>query len=141
MVDMAYSESQLPKDAEEALKTAEHIYVATRRLNGDWSTAAPVWFMYDGTTVYFTTSPSSHKAHRIHRGSPVRIWVGREDGPVFEGEAKFIKDKAVAERMAEVYSQKYWIAWLGLFRPRPKRVASGKTLLVKVKPMSPAPLP
>jgi hypothetical protein len=91
--------------------------------------------MYDGTAVYFTTSPMSHKAHRIHRGSPVRIWVGRKDGPFFEGEARFIRDHAVVERMAEAYNQKYWIAWLGFFRPRPRRVGSGKTLVVKVTPI------
>ncbi len=117
-----------------ALETESYIYVATRRLNGEWSSPAPVWFMYDGGAVYFTTSPSSHKAHRIHRGSPVRIWVGKKDGPFFEGEAKFIKERPVVERMSDAYGKKYWIAWLGFFRPRPNRVASGKTLAIKVTP-------
>jgi general stress protein 26 len=141
-VGVAYGgETQLPEGVEEALKTEPYIYVATRRLNGDWSTAAPVWFMYNGGVVYFTTSPSSHKAHRIHRGSPVRVWVGRKDGPSFEGEAKLIKDKAIVGRMAEVYREKYWLAWLGLFRPKPRRVGSGKTLLVKVTPTAPESAP
>ncbi len=117
-----------------ALKTESYIYVATRRLNGEWSTAAPVWFMYDGEALYFTTAPSSHKAHRIHRGSPVKIWVGQKDGPSFEGKAQLVKDGALAERMGKVYSDKYWIAWLGFFKPRPARVGSGKTLIVKVTP-------
>jgi general stress protein 26 len=117
-----------------ALQSESYIYVATRRLNGEWSTPAPVWFTYDGVAIYFTTSPTSHKAHRIYRGSPVRIWVGRKDGPLLEGEAHFIKDRAIVERMAASYKQKYWIAWLGFFRPRPRRVAAGKTLAVKVAP-------
>jgi nitroimidazol reductase NimA-like FMN-containing flavoprotein (pyridoxamine 5'-phosphate oxidase superfamily) len=121
------------------LISESYIYVATRRLNGEWSTAAPIWFMYDGETVYFTTAPSSHKAHRIHRGSPVRIWVGRKDGPVFEGETRIVKDREIVERMSEVYQQKYWIARFGLFRPRPARVASGKTVVVKVTPTVPTP--
>jgi len=125
----------LSSEVEAALKTESYIYIATRRLNGEWSTPAPVWFMYDGEAIYFTTSPSSHKAHRIHRGSPVRIWVGKKDGPSFEGEARFIKDRAVVERMSAAYRQKYWIAWLGFFRPRPARVSSGKTLIVKVTPV------
>lgn len=132
-------EETLNSDITTALKTESYIYVATRRLNGEWSTPAPVWFMYDGEAIYFTTSPSSHKAHRIHRGSPVRIWVGKKDGPAFEGEARFVKDKAVVEHMAAAYSRKYWIAWLGFFRPRPARVSSGKTLIVKVTPVVPTP--
>lgn len=127
-------------DEIKALLTSEsYIYVATRRLNGEWSTAAPIWFMYDGEAVYFTTAPSSHKAHRIHRGSPVRIWVGREDGPFFEGETRIVKDREIVERMSDVYQQKYWIARFGLFRPRPARVASGKTIVVKVTPVAPTP--
>lgn len=119
---------------ETALKTESYIYVATRRVNGEWSTPAPVWFTYDAGAIYFTTAPSSHKARRLQRGSPVRIWVGRTDGPLVEGEAQVVKDLDVVERMSAAYSQKYWIAWLGLFRPRPGRVASGKTLAVKVTP-------
>jgi len=119
-----------------ALRIESYIYVATRRMNGQWSTAAPVWFMYDGEGLYFTTAPSSHKAHRIHRRSPVKIWVGTKDGPSFEAKAQFVKDGALAERMGKFYSDKYWIAWLGFFRPRPARVGSGKTLLVKVTPES-----
>ena len=117
-----------------ALKTESYMYVATRRLNGQWSTAAPVWFMYDGEELYFTTAPSSHKAHRIHRGSPVKIWVGTKDGPSFEGKAQFVKGGVLAERMGKAYSDKYWVAWLGFFKPRPARVGSGKTLIVKVTP-------
>lgn len=131
---MAQEGESLNAEIITALETESYIYVATRRLNGEWSSPAPVWFMYDKGAVYFTTSLTSHKAHRIHRGSPVRIWVGREDGPFFEGEAKFIKERPVVERMSDAYSKKYWIAWLGFFRPRPSRVASGKTLAIKVTP-------
>jgi len=139
MVGVAQGADGLSSEVEAALKTETYIYVATRRLNGEWSTSAPVWFMYDGEAVYFTTAPTTHKAHRIHRGSPVRVWVGKKDGPFFEGEARFVKDRAVVERMAEVYTQKYWLAWLGFFRPRPRRVSSGKTLVVKVTPVAPEP--
>jgi general stress protein 26 len=134
LASMAQGANRLSAEIETALQTESYIYVATRRLSGEWSTPAAVWFMYDDGAVYFTTSPTSHKAHRIHRGSPVRIWIGRKDGPCFEGEAHFIKDRSVVERLAAGYSQKYWIAWLGFFRPRPSRVASGRTLVVKVTP-------
>src|SRR5215510_14036983 len=133
--------SGLSAEIETALKTEKHIYIATQRANGEWSTPAPVWFMYDGEAVYLTTAPTSHKAHRIHRGSPVRVWVGKKEGPFFEGRAYFVKDQAVVERMAEAYRHKYWIAWLGLFRPRPERVATGKTLIVKIVPLALVPSP
>ena len=129
----------LSDEIKTALTAESYIYVATRRIKGEWSTAAPIWFMYDGEAVYFTTAPSSHKAYRIHRGSPVRIWVGRKDGPVFEGEARLVKDRETVERMGEAYSQKYWLARFGLFRPRPARVRSGKTIVVKVTPIAPTP--
>ena len=125
---------RLSEAIETALKTESYIYVATRRANGQWSEPAPIWFSYEAGAIYFTTAPSSYKARRIERGSPVRIWVGRKDGPLIEGEAQVVKDLDVIEQMSAAYSQKYWIAWLGFFRPRPGRVASGKTLAVKVTP-------
>jgi PPOX class probable F420-dependent enzyme len=124
----------LPKDVSDALGTAKHIYVATRRTDGTTSAKAPVWFAFDGDAVYFTTAPDSHKARRIGRGSPVLVWVGSENGPHFAGRAELVRDPAVAERMAPAYNQKYWIAWIGLFRPRPERVRDGKTLIVRVTP-------
>jgi general stress protein 26 len=141
VLGIATAAEPLHEEIVNALKTESYIYVATKRLNGEWSTAAPVWFMYDGEGLYFTTAPSSRKAHRIHRGSPVKIWVGTRDGPSFEGKAQFVKDGALAQRMGKVYSDKYWIAWLGFFRPRPARVGSGKTLLVKVTPYGQPPEP
>lgn len=138
-VGAAQGGDSLDAEMRTALETESYIYVATRRLNGEWSSPAPVWFMYDEGAVYFTTSPTSHKAHRIHRGSPVRIWIGKKDGPFFEGEAKFIKERPIVERMSEAYSKKYWIAWMGFFRPRPSRVASGKTLAIKVTPTAVTP--
>ncbi|MGH8010584.1 MAG: hypothetical protein ACREQ3_26620 [Candidatus Binatia bacterium] len=142
MGGIAQGADSLSDEIETGLKTESYIYVATQRLNGQWGTSAPVWFMYEEEegTVYFTVAPTSHKALRIHRGSPVRVWVGTEDGPFFEGHAQFIRrNPALVERMAEVYKQKYWLAWLGFARPRPARVGSGKTLVVKVTPMTQEP--
>ncbi|MGE0681035.1 MAG: hypothetical protein AB7P69_09080 [Candidatus Binatia bacterium] len=132
--DTTQEAERLSDGIKAALQTESYIYVATRRSNGEWSTPAPVWFMSDGDAVYFTTSPTSYKAFRIHRGSPVRIWVGRKDGPLLEGEARFVKERVIIERMAVRYTQKYWLAWLGFFKPRRGRVALGKTLAVQVFP-------
>lgn len=126
--------AQFAPDVQEALKTSKQLYVATRRADGSTSQMAPIWFMFDGDAVYFTTTPDSHKAKRIAKGSPLLVWVGAEDGPHFEAKAELVHDPAVAEKMAPVYNQKYWIAWLGFFRPNPDRVRAGKTLIVKVSP-------
>jgi len=117
-----------------ALANAKQIYVATRRADGAQSKVVPVWFMADDSAVYFTTGPESHKARRIAKGSPLFVWVGRADGPHFVGRAELVRDPDLAARMAPVYDRKYWISWLGFFRPRPDRVREGKTVIVKVTP-------
>ena len=121
-------------DVDGLLRTSSHLYVATARADGTESKKAPVWFMYDGDAVYFTTAPGTHKAKRIAKGSPLQVWVGSESGPHFVGKAELVTDPEVAARMAPAYDQKYWIAWLGFFRPRPERVRAGKTVIVRVRP-------
>jgi hypothetical protein len=118
----------------EALKTSKNLYVATERADGSLSKIAPIWFMYDGDAVYFTTEPSSYKAKRVKLGRPLHVWVGSKDGPHFVVPGEVLTDPAVAERMAPVYDQKYWISWAGFFRPRPDRVRDGKTVIIKLSP-------
>jgi general stress protein 26 len=112
---------------EAALRASDLIYVATRRKSGERSTVRPIWFYYDGDKLFFTTSPDSWKAKRIARGSPLYIWVGSESGPFLTGTAAPVTDPALVDRMGEAYSKKYWIAWLGFFKPRSDRVTAGKT--------------
>jgi len=128
--------AELAPDVVTALRSSKEIYVATKRVDGSQSKVVPVWFMFDGDAIYFATGPKSYKARRIRHGSPLFVWVGSATGPHFVGKATLEKDPALAARMAPVYSRKYWIAWLGLFRPDPERVRSGKTVLVKVVPES-----
>ncbi len=124
----------LAPDVAAALQSAKQIYVATRRADGTPSKAVPVWFLLDGDALYFTTGPGSHKARRIARGSPLLVWVGRPDGPHFVGRAELVRDPALAARMGPAYDAKYWISWLGFFRPRAERVQAGKTVIVRVTP-------
>ena len=120
--------AELPVETQEMLRTSNYIYTATRRKNGERSSVAPVWFYYEGgDELFFTTSPESWKAKRLAAGSPLYIWVGSKDGPFLIGKAREVDDPALIDRMGEAYEQKYWIAWLGLFRPRSDRVTNGKT--------------
>jgi hypothetical protein len=121
----------LPADFVESLKTEKQIYVATQRADGARSKAVPIWFWWDGSHVYFTTSPDSHKVRRIRSGSPI-FFSFAADGPFVQGRPEIIDDLGVVERMGEAYNEKYWISWMGFFRPRPQRVADGKTVAVKV---------
>lgn len=122
----------LAPEFEQVLRTASTIDVATRRADGSRSTAAPVWFWWHDGILYFTTSPTSHKGRRIRRGSPVYVSVSGANGPFLEGKTEIINDLDLVARMGEAYNQKYWIAWLGFFRPRSDRVRDGKTIAIKV---------
>ena len=125
---------ELPAEVRKELVDSSLIYTATQRKDGSRSSVAPIWFWYDGESdyLYTTTSPTSWKAKRIAGGSPLYIWVGEKDGPFLVGDAERIDDLETIAMMGEKYSDKYFIAWLGFFRPRPERVSSGKTVAYRV---------
>lgn len=108
--------------------------MATERKDGSCSAVSPVWFMYDGSAVHFTTAPGSWKAKRAARGGTLHVWVGRKDGPYWTGVMTLQRDPALAERMRPVYRKRYWLAWLGLVCPSGARVTAGKSLVVSVTP-------
>src|SRR5579885_1500700 len=81
-----------------------------------------------------TTSPTSHKARRLAKGSPLLVWVGSKDGPHFEARAELVRDPELAARMGEAYRRKYWIAWLGFFCPSAERLRAGKIVIVRIRP-------
>jgi general stress protein 26 len=118
------------------LSHSKQIYVATERKNGTRSTAAPVWFGVMDNAIWFATLPDNHKARRVKRGSPMYISVEGKDGPFIKAKAEIVQDGAMAERLGEIYSRKYWIAWLGLFRPSRAKIESGKNLLIRLTPSS-----
>jgi len=135
VLGVAAASAQFTPDVRDALATAKNLYVATRRADGSTSKVSPIWFMVDGDAVYFTTVPTSYKAKRIAKGSPLLVWVGSEQGPHFVGKGELLRDPALAEKMAPVYDSKYWISWLGFFRPNADRIRDGKTVIVRVTPL------
>jgi hypothetical protein len=60
------------------------------------------------------------------------VSVAGSEGPFTEGRAEIVQDLDLVTRMGDAYNEKYWIAWLGFFRPRADRVASGKTIALRV---------
>ncbi len=127
------SAAGFPPELESGIKDADLLYLATQRKDGSRSEAAPVWFGVLDGVIYVNTGTDSHKVKRVRRGSPVFIAL-KKDGPFVEAKAVLVTDPTIADRLGEQYAKKYWIAWLGLFRPRGTRVAAGKTALIKITP-------
>jgi hypothetical protein len=126
--------ASFPPEFVAQLDQQKEIYVATERKDGTRSKPVPVWFGYMDNAVWFTTSPDSHKGKRVKRGSAMYVSAQGADGPFVKTNAEVIKDGALAEQLGELYAKKYWIAWLGFFRPSRARNESGKTILLRLTP-------
>ena len=135
VVGMAYAADDLNDSIKTALNTQKLISVATQRANGEWSRAAPIWFMYAGEAIYFITAPQSYKARRIRKSSPVQVWLDEKTGPAFTGKTQIVTDTAILDRINAAYKGKYWAAWLTYWAmPLAGRVEAGKMLAVQVSP-------
>jgi general stress protein 26 len=132
---MADETRSFPPEFMNKLNQKKQIYVATDRKNGTRSTAVPVWFGVIDNDIWFATLPNNHKARRVKRGSPMYISVEGKDGPFIKAKADIVQDGAMAERLGEIYTRKYWIAWLGMFRPSRSKIESGKNLLIRLTPL------
>jgi hypothetical protein len=129
------AQNELSHRDTDALSQASLIYIATVRKDGTQSTAAPVWFttMPSGL-VLIQTAPTSWKAKRIRRGSPVIVWIGRRDGPAFVAKAEITSEPAVINRIVTDYPQKYLLARIGLHRPTNKKFMQQQIVAIKIIP-------
>jgi general stress protein 26 len=125
---------EFPADVNAELARGKEISVATQRSDGSRSSAVPVWFAVVDNAIWFSTSPTSTKAKRIAAGSPMFVSVHGDKGPFIRTNAEIVKDAAMADRLGEIYAKKYWMAWLGLFRPSGQRVEEGQIVLIKLTP-------
>jgi hypothetical protein len=117
----------------DALSKASVLYIATVRKDGNQSTAAPVWFtVAPEHVVLIQTQPTTWKAKRIRRGSPVIVWIGRTNGPAFIGKAEITSDPAVSRQIVEEYPKRYLMARLGLHRPTQELFDKGQILPIKI---------
>jgi len=120
----------------EALSNSSVIYVATVRKNGTQSKAAPVWFtVAPDHAVLIQTAPSTWKAKRIHRGSPVIIWIGKRNGPALIAKAEITKDSTVVDRIVGEFPKKYLMARLGFHRPTRESFSAGERVAIKITPV------
>ena len=117
-----------------ALERAKRIYLTTYARSGKSGTV-PVWFLWTGEALFFTTQRASLKARRIQATGRATIRVGRADGPGFEARAAFTDDPAVRLLILAAYPRRYRLGWLAIGRGIKKRLASGDSVLVKLTPV------
>ena len=122
---------------QQALAKADLVYVATVRKNGTQSTAAPVWFTSgsDNDSILIQTGKTTWKAKRIHRGSPVLVWIGKADGPAFIGKAEITSDPAVRDKILKDFREKYWQNRVMGVGPSRAKFDSGDRVAIKITPI------
>jgi hypothetical protein len=120
----------------DALSTASVLYIATVRKDGNQSTPAPVWFtVAPDHLVLIQTSPTTWKAKRIRRGSPVIVWIGKTKGPAFIGKAEITNDPAVAREIIVDYPKRYLMARLGMHTPTQELFNKGQIIPITIRPV------
>lgn len=120
----------------DALSTASVLYIATVRKDGNQSTPAPVWFtVAPEHLVLIQTSPTTWKAKRIRRGSPVIVWIGKTKGPAFIGKAEITNDPAVARQIVVDYPKRYLMARLGMHTPTQEMFDRGHIVPITIRPV------
>jgi hypothetical protein len=131
---IAQAQPVFPPDFVARLNQVGEIHVGTQRKDGSRSDVVPVWFAYVDGAIWFATKPSSVKAQRVKAGSPMYVSASGADGPFIETKAEIVNDTAMATRLGEIYSSKYWLAWFGYQRPSRNRLEEGKIILLKLMP-------
>ena len=115
--------SGLSAETLRALERSGFTYISPLRSDGRESTChGEVWFAWLDGAVVVNTATTTWKARSLQRGlDRARIWVGdhgtwkralgrNEDfrkAPSFEAKAALAKDKALLDRLLEVFDAKY----------------------------------
>jgi len=129
--------AQIARRDLQALSKSQLIFIATVRKDGNQSKASPVWFTVsaDNSAIFIETSPTSWKAKRIRRGSPVLVWIGAADGPAFIGRAAITSDAAVVDKILEDYQRKYWLNRVLGVGPSRSELAASRQIAIAITPV------
>jgi hypothetical protein len=131
-----HADVQVSQRDTDALSTASVLYIATVRKDGNQSTPAPVWFtIAPNHLVLIQTQPTTWKAKRIRRGSPVIVWIGKTKGPAFVGKAEITSDPAVSRQIVTDYPKRYLMARLGIHTPSQEMFDKGEIVAITIRPM------
>jgi hypothetical protein len=89
------------------LRSLREIWVATSDDRGRPDTT-PVWFWWDGTSVWFTTKASSRKARNLGRQPAVVLANGDGADPIIvKGDAGLVTDADELAHLDSAYRDKY----------------------------------
>ena len=89
------------------LRTLREIWVATGDARGR-PDATPVWFCWDGASIWFTTKASSRKAQNLERQPAVVVHNGDGADPIIvKGKAELVTDDEELRRVDTAYREKY----------------------------------
>jgi PPOX class probable F420-dependent enzyme len=89
------------------LRAARSIWMATTRPDGR-AHAVPVWFVWDGTGLYFVTGRGTQKARNLVRQPWVVVHAADgDDALIVEGWAEIVTDPEEQRRIDAAYGEKY----------------------------------
>jgi PPOX class probable F420-dependent enzyme len=89
------------------LQCHRSIWLSTTRPDGR-PHAIPVWYVWDGKSVYFITQRSTQKAKNLARQPWIVVHLGDgDDAIILEGTAEMVGDQAEQERINALYMEKY----------------------------------
>jgi general stress protein 26 len=133
----ASATAEISRRDQQALSSADLVFIATVRKNGTQSRAAPVWFTTgaDNNSILIQTEHTTWKAKRIKRGSPVLVWIGKPDGPAFIGRADITNDPALQNKILVDYQHKYWQDRLLGMGPSRTEFERGEQVAIKITPV------
>ena len=89
------------------LKSFRSIWISTTRPDGR-PHAAPLWYWWDGASIYFVTGRSTQKARNLARQPWTIVHAGDgDDVIILEGYVKIVADQEEQERVNAAYMEKY----------------------------------
>jgi nitroimidazol reductase NimA-like FMN-containing flavoprotein (pyridoxamine 5'-phosphate oxidase superfamily) len=108
MTDGRRTRGHIPwSNVDARLRSLREIWIATASPSGR-PDAVPVWFWWDGSSVYFTCASRSNKARNIAREPEVVLHNGDgADTVILKGRAGRVTDADELERIDGGYRQKY----------------------------------
>jgi len=89
------------------LRALRSIWISTTRPDGR-PHAVPVWFTWDGRTLYFATDESAQKARNLEGQPWVVVHAGDgDDVVILEGTAQLVTDDAELQAVDAARAEKY----------------------------------
>ena len=89
------------------LRTFRSIWISTTRPDGR-PHCVPLWFVWDGKSVYFITGRDTQKARNLAHQPWTIVHAGDgDDAIILEGVAEIVRDQEELERVDAAYMEKY----------------------------------